>query len=74
MRAEVDAVSRLVTEIVLDAAGLAAPDAGQLSAVRVVEHTWHCALTAWLSGRAGAEQVRTDIETVCRLLDPVPAG
>ncbi|MCX5396711.1 TetR family transcriptional regulator [Streptomyces sp. NBC_00102] len=73
VRAEVDAVSRLVTEIVLDAAGLTDPDAGQLSAVRVVEHTWHCTLTSWLSGRAPAAQVRTDVETVCRLLDPAPS-
>ncbi|WEH42089.1 TetR family transcriptional regulator [Streptomyces sp. NBC_01218] len=71
---EVDAVSLLVTEIVLDAAGWPEPDAGQASAVRVVEHTWHATLTCWLSGRAPAAQVRTDIETVCRLLDPPATG
>lgn len=74
VRAEADAVSRLVAEIVLDASGLADPDAGQLSAVRVVEHTWYATLTSWLSGRAPAGQVRTDIETACRLLDPPRPG
>jgi len=41
----------------------------QLSAVRVIEHTWHSALITWLSGRASIAQVKIDIETVCRLID-----
>ncbi|GAA2986840.1 TetR family transcriptional regulator [Streptomyces fulvorobeus] len=66
---EVDAVSRLTTKIVLDATGLEHPTPQQLSAVRVIEHTWHSALITWLSGRASISQVRTDIETVCRLIE-----
>lgn len=67
---EVDTVSRLTTAIVLDAMGLAeAPTPEQLSAVRVIEHTWHSALITWLSGRASIAQVKIDIETVCRLID-----
>ncbi|MEU2020760.1 TetR family transcriptional regulator [Streptomyces sp. NPDC016469] len=67
---EVDAVSRLTTAIILDAMGTGHPTPGQLSAVRVIEHTWHSALITWLSGRASTAQVRTDIETVCRLVGP----
>jgi AcrR family transcriptional regulator len=71
--AEVDTVSRLTTAIILDAMGLAAaPTAEQLSAVRVIEHTWHSALVTWLSGRASIAQVRIDIQTVCRLIDLTP--
>ncbi|WP_369214470.1 TetR family transcriptional regulator [Streptomyces flavofungini] len=67
---EVDTVSRLTTAIILDAMGLPEPpDARQLSAVRVIEHTWHSALITWLSGRASIAQVKIDIETVCRLID-----
>jgi AcrR family transcriptional regulator len=67
---EVDTVSRLTTAIILDAMGLdAPPTAEQLSAVRVIEHTWHSALVTWLSGRASIAQVKIDIETVCRLID-----
>lgn len=67
---EVDTVSRLTTAIVLDAMGLEeAPTPEQLSAVRVIEHTWHSALITWLSGRASIAQVKIDIETVCRLID-----
>ncbi|ATL27402.1 TetR family transcriptional regulator [Streptomyces formicae] len=67
---EVDTVSRLTTAIILDAMGLAEPPtAQQLSAVRVIEHTWHSALITWLSGRASIAQVKIDIETVCRLID-----
>ncbi|GHF33634.1 TetR family transcriptional regulator [Streptomyces morookaense] len=67
--AEVDAVSRLTTAIILDAMGLTGPPgAEQLSAVRVIEHTWHSALITWLSGRASIAQVKIDIETVCRLI------
>lgn len=68
--AEVDTVSRLTTAIILDAMGLEAPPtAEQLSAVRVIEHTWHSALVTWLSGRASIAQVKIDIQTVCRLID-----
>jgi AcrR family transcriptional regulator len=68
--AEVGTVSRLTTAIILDAMGLtAAPTAEQLSAVRVIEHTWHSALVTWLAGRASIDRVRTDIGTVCRLID-----
>ncbi|MFR9794729.1 TetR family transcriptional regulator [Streptomyces sp. MS06] len=66
---EVDQVSRQTTAIILDATGLAEPTAGQLSAVRVIAHTWHSALITWLSGRASIAEVRADIETACRLLD-----
>ncbi|MGP3979671.1 TetR family transcriptional regulator [Streptomyces sp. KR80] len=67
---EVDTVSRLTTAIILDAMGLEAPPTPeQLSAVRVIEHTWHSALVTWLSGRASIAQVKIDIETVCRLID-----
>ena len=44
------------------------PTAGQLSAVRVVEHTWHSTLVTWLSGRATIDQVVLDVSTVCRLI------
>jgi AcrR family transcriptional regulator len=66
---EVDQVSRQTTAIILDAMGIADPAPAQLSAVRVIEHTWHSALITWLSGRASIAQVRADIETACRLID-----
>jgi len=66
---EVDQVSRQTTVIILDAMGLADPTPDQLSAVRVIGHTWHSALITWLSGRASIAQVKIDIETVCRLID-----
>ena len=66
---EVDTVSRITTTIILDAMGLEDPTPEQLSAVRVIEHTWHSALITWLSGRASIAQVKIDIETVCRLID-----
>lgn len=66
---EVDTVSRQTTAIILDAMGLDHPTPRQLSAVRVIEHTWHSALITWLSGRASIAQVKIDIETVCRLID-----
>ncbi|NBM19451.1 TetR family transcriptional regulator [Streptomyces sp. GC420] len=70
---EVDTVSRLTTAIILDAMGLEdRPTQEQLSAVRVIEHTWHSALITWLSGRASIAQVKIDIETVCRLIDLTP--
>ncbi|MFF1834997.1 TetR family transcriptional regulator [Streptomyces sp. NPDC058231] len=68
--AEVDTVSRITTAIILDATGLEHPTPEQLSAVRVIEHTWHAALITWLAGRASIAQVQTDIETVCRLIGP----
>lgn len=71
---EVDAVSRLTTAIILDATGIGRPTPEQLSAVRVIEHTWHATLITWLSGRASIAQVRTDVETVCRLIDLPAAG
>ncbi|MEU3297436.1 TetR family transcriptional regulator [Streptomyces longwoodensis] len=74
---EVDQVSRQTTAIILDAMGTPDPTPGQLAAVRVIEHTWHSALITWLSGRASIAQVRTDIETACRLIDrtdPEPGG
>ncbi|MFE9168171.1 TetR family transcriptional regulator [Streptomyces kebangsaanensis] len=67
---EVDQVSRQTTAIILDAMGQDDPTSEQLSAVRVIEHTWLSALITWLSGRASIAQVRTDIETACRLIAP----
>lgn len=66
---EVDQVSRQTTAIILEAMGLEHPTPGRLSAVRVIEHTWHSTLITWLSGRASIAQVKIDIETVCRLID-----
>lgn len=67
--AEVDAVSRLTTAIIVDAMDLPVPPGPeQLSVVRVIEHTWHSALITWLSGRASIAQVKIDIETVCGLI------
>ncbi|MER7927906.1 TetR family transcriptional regulator [Streptomyces sp. NPDC096057] len=71
---EVDQVSRQTTVIILDAMGLDDPTPEQLSAVRVIEHTWHSALITWLSGRASIAQVKIDIETVCRLIDLTDPG
>lgn len=68
--AEVETVSRLTTAIILDAMRLPGPPTScQLSAVRVIEHTWHATLVAWLSGRASIAQVTLDLATVCRLID-----
>jgi AcrR family transcriptional regulator len=70
VNAEVEAVSRLTTAIVLDAAGLdGPPSAAQRSAVRVIAHTWHSTLVTWNAGRASIGQVRTDIATACRLIE-----
>ncbi|MET9516493.1 TetR family transcriptional regulator [Streptomyces sp. NPDC002994] len=72
---EVDTVSRQTTAIILDAMDLKGqPTPEQLSAVRVIEHTWHSALITWLSGRASIAQVKIDIETVCRLIDLTDPG
>lgn len=66
---EVDAVSRLTTAIILDAMGVTGePSPQQLSAVRVIGHTWHSTLVAWLSGRSSIAQVTVDMETVCTLI------
>ncbi|MFD4968756.1 TetR family transcriptional regulator [Streptomyces sp. NPDC058424] len=65
---EVDQVSRQTTAIILDAMGLEEPTAEQLSAVRVIEHTWLSALITWLSGRASLAQAKADIGTACRLI------
>ncbi|WP_329179349.1 TetR family transcriptional regulator [Streptomyces sp. NBC_01477] len=76
VRAEVDTVSVLTRAIILDAMRLGAePSAECVSAVRVVEHTWHAALVSWLAARAPVEQVREDIRTVCRLIpEDAPAS
>ncbi|MGW2894301.1 TetR family transcriptional regulator [Streptomyces sp. NPDC001212] len=66
---EVDQVSRQTTAIILDAMGLEEPTAEQLSAIRVIEHTWLSALITWLSGRASLAQAKADIGTACRLID-----
>lgn len=71
---EVDQVSRQTTMIILDSMGLEDPTPEQLSAVRVIEHTWHSALITWLSGRASVAQVTIDIETVCRLISLTTPG
>ncbi|MCH0567453.1 MULTISPECIES: TetR family transcriptional regulator [unclassified Streptomyces] len=70
---EVDQVSRQTTAIILDAMGQERPTPEQLSVVRVIEHTWLSALITWLSGRASIAQVKTDIDTVCRLIELPPA-
>ncbi len=68
---EVATVSRLTTAIILDAVGLPGPPTEeQLSAIRVIEHTWLATLVSWLSGRASIAQVSMDIATVSRLMDP----
>jgi hypothetical protein len=73
--AEVATVSRLTTEIILDAARLQGPPTEeQLSAIRVIEHTWLATLVSWLSGRASIAQVGLDITTVSRLMDPGSGG
>ncbi|WP_308294829.1 TetR family transcriptional regulator [Streptomyces sp. JJ66] len=75
VRAEVDTVLEITSGIVLDAmkAG-GAPTPAQLSAVRVIEHTWFSLLISWLSGRTTIETVGTDLKTVCRLAEAHPAN
>lgn len=69
VREEVDTVSVLTRAIILDAMRLGAdPSPECLSAIRVVEHTWHAALVGWLADRAPVAQVQADIRTVCRLV------
>lgn len=68
-RDEVRAVSRLSTELLLDASGLPPEEIpARLSAVRVIQHTWHSALIHWLSGNATLDEAHADIATACRLL------
>ena len=75
VNAEVDAVSRLTLTILVNAAALPGPPTDrQLSALRVIVHTWQSALVTWLCGRASIAEVRTDIETVCRLIDLAAPG
>ncbi|WP_299530623.1 TetR family transcriptional regulator [uncultured Streptomyces sp.] len=64
-----DEAARLVTAIVLDAAGATRPSAAQLSAVRVVTHTWHAATVAELTGRATPARAAADVATACGLID-----
>ncbi|MEV6882709.1 TetR family transcriptional regulator [Streptomyces sp. NPDC051135] len=72
---EVDRVSRQTAAIILDAVGGPRnPTPGQLSAVRVIEHTWLSTLITWLAGRTSLDQVRVDIGTVCRLIDLTDDG
>lgn len=69
VREEVDTVSVLTRAIILDAMRLGGdPSTECLSAVRVVEHTWHASLVSWLTDRAAVRQVQADIRTVCRLV------
>ncbi len=66
---EVDEVAQVTSAIVLEAARLPdPPTAGQQAALRVVAHTWHATLLAWLSGRASLAEVRADLHTAARLL------
>jgi len=72
--AEVDTVSRVTTSMILEAIRGDEdepgnePSAEDLAVIRVITHTWHSSLIAWLNGRASIAQVRTDIETVSRLI------
>ncbi|MFD5916133.1 TetR family transcriptional regulator [Kitasatospora sp. NPDC058201] len=67
--AEVDQVSVATGRLILDAIGQSEPPTeAQRAAVRVIEHTWHAALVAWLSGRASIAEVRADLHTAARLL------
>jgi len=69
--AEVDEVSGLTAAIVLEAAALPAPPTpDQQAALRVIGHTWHATLLAWLSGRISLQEVRADLHTAARLLNP----
>lgn len=67
--AEVDAVASRTSTIVLEAAQLPGPpSADQQAALRVINHTWHATVLAWLSGRASLAEVRADLHTAARLL------
>ncbi|MGA5816301.1 TetR family transcriptional regulator [Kitasatospora sp. NPDC094028] len=68
--AVVDRVGAATGQLILDAIGQSGPPSeSQRAAVRVIEHTWHSALVAWLSGRASIAEVRADLHTAARLLD-----
>ncbi|BAJ28238.1 TetR family transcriptional regulator [Kitasatospora setae] len=72
---EVDEVAQATGAIVLAAARLPGPPtAEQQAALRVVGHTWHATLLAWLSGRASLAEVRADLHTAARLLAPAGPG
>ncbi|WP_016906694.1 TetR family transcriptional regulator [Streptomyces xiaopingdaonensis] len=72
---EVAAASRLTTAVILDAMRLPGePAPEQLSAVRVIEHTWLSLVITWLSGRASLDQVATDLATACRLVGERETG
>jgi AcrR family transcriptional regulator len=75
VRTQVDTVSRLTTTIIVDAMGRSGERLSPplLSAVRVIEHTWHAALVGWLSDRATVTEVTDDIRTACGLLDEAAA-
>jgi hypothetical protein len=66
-RAEVAAVSRLTSQILLDASGLAAHDR-HLSAIRVIQHTWQSTLIYWLAGNITLDEAHADLETACLLV------
>ncbi|ARQ71029.1 TetR family transcriptional regulator [Streptomyces marincola] len=73
-KTEVGAVSRLTTELLLDASGLPESEvAAHLSAIRVIRHTWHATLLQWLSGTITLAEARTDVETACRLVGCPPS-
>lgn len=66
---EVAGVSRLTATLLMDATGLPEEEAARhLSAIRVIQHTWHSTLLYWLSGGISLAQAHTDIETACGLL------
>ncbi|MGP3970971.1 TetR family transcriptional regulator [Streptomyces sp. 6N223] len=76
-RAEVAAVSRLTSQILLEAAGLAGQQTEDgpgelpgehLSAIRVIQHTWQSTLIYWLAGNITLEEAHADLETACRLV------
>ncbi|MER8182759.1 TetR family transcriptional regulator [Kitasatospora sp. NPDC094015] len=72
---EVDEVSRLTSAIVLASAALPDPPTPeQQAALRVIGHTWHATLLAWLSGRASLTEVRADLHTAARLLTVTAEG
>ena len=72
--AEVEMVSRVTTTMIIEALHEddTVPSARELAAIRVITHTWHSSLISWLNGRASIAQVRTDIETVVKLLPEDP--
>ncbi|MDB1087790.1 TetR family transcriptional regulator [Streptomyces sp. ACA25] len=72
-RDEVTVVSRLTTRLLLDASGLPEPRTPEaLSAIRVIQHTWHSTLLHWLSGHITLEEAQLDVRTACRLVSGQP--